>query len=258
MTRDSLATQLEFAVETAWRAGRLTLAHFQTGVAAETKADQSPVTIADRAAETLCRELIEARYPRDGILGEEMGETRPGTRRRWIVDPIDGTRSFVHGVPLYSVLLALEEEGEPLLGVIHLPALNETVWAARGEGCWWNGRRALVSQVDRLEDACVCWSGDLVEDERKTTALRVLAAKAGTARTWGDAYGYALVATGRAEAMVDPIVHPWDTAPLRPIVEEAGGVFTDWTGAATHLGGDSIATNAALARQVRQILVGEP
>ncbi len=256
MTRDSLATQLEFAVETAWRAGRATLAHFQTGVATETKPDQSPVTIADRAAEALCRELIGARYPRDGILGEELGETRPGGRRRWIVDPIDGTRSFVHGVPLYSVLLALEEEGEPVLGVIHLPALNETVWAARGEGCWWNGRRALVSQVDRLEDACVCCSGDLVEDEQKTTGWRVLAARAGTARTWGDAYGYTLVATGRAEAMVDPVVHPWDTAPLRPIIEEAGGVFTDWTGAATHLGGDSIATNAALARPVRQILMG--
>ncbi len=258
MTHDSLATQLEFAVETAWRAGRVTLAHFQTGIAAETKPDHSPVTIADRAAEALCRELIAARYPRDGILGEEAGETRPGSRRRWIIDPIDGTRSFVRGVPLYSVLLALEEEGEPVLGVIHLPALNETVWAARGEGCWWDGRRALVSQVDRLEDAAVCWSGDLPPQERKMAALRVLAARAGTARTWGDAYGYALVATGRAEAMIDPVVQPWDTAPLRPIVEEAGGVFTDWTGAATHLGGDSIATNAALARQVRQILVGEP
>jgi len=257
MTHDSLATQLEFAVDTAWRAGRATLAHFQTGVAAETKPDLSPVTIADRAAEALCRELIEARYPRDGILGEELGETRPGARRRWIVDPIDGTRSFLHGVPLYSVLLALEEEGETVLGVIHLPALNETVWAARGAGCWWDGRRALVSEIDRLEDATVLTSEGKFPDEASGLAWRRLAAHAANARTWGDAYGYALVATGRAEAMLDPQVGPWDVAPLKPIIEEAGGVLTDWTGASAHLGTSAIATNAALARAVRQLVTGE-
>lgn len=257
MNRDSLATQLEFAIDVAWRAGRTTLAYFQTGVAAEAKPDLTPVTVADRAAERLCRELIENRYPRDGILGEEMGETRPRSRRRWVVDPIDGTRAFVRGVPLFAVLLALEEEREPLLGVIHFPALGETVWAARGEGCWWDGRRALVSQVDRLEEATVCTSDARITDEHRATAWRRLAAHAATGRTWGDAYGYALVATGRAEAMVDPVFAAWDAAPLRPIIEEAGGVFTDWTGEATHLGGDGIATNAALARQVRQLLMRE-
>ena len=257
MTHDSLATQLEFALETAWKAGRATLAHFQTGVAAETKPDLSPVTIADRAAEALCRKLIEARYPGDGILGEELGETRPGGRRRWIIDPIDGTRSFLHGVPLYSVLLALEEDGEPVLGVIHLPALNETVWAARGAGCWWDGRRALVSDVDRLEDATVLTSEGRFPDDTGWLAWRRLASRAANARTWGDAYGYALVATGRAEAMLDPHLSIWDAAPLRPIIEEAGGVFTDWGGTPTHLGASAIATNAALARTVRQLVTGE-
>ena len=257
MTRDSLATLLEFAIDAAWRAGRATLPHFQTGVLAEAKADLSPVTVADRAAETLCRALIEARYPYDGILGEEQGARRPGARRRWVIDPIDGTRAFVHGVPLYSVLLALEEEGEPVLGVIHFPALGETVWAARGEGCWWDGRRALVSQVDRLEEATVLTSEGTFPDEATASAWRRLAGRAANARTWGDAYGYALVATGRAEVMIDPHFEVWDSAPLRPIIEEAGGVFTDWTGAPTHLGGNGIATNAALARHVRQLLRGE-
>jgi len=257
MTHDSLATQLEFAVEVAWRAGRVTLAHFQTGVAAEAKADLSPVTVADRASEALCRELIQARYPNDSILGEEMGESRADARRRWIIDPIDGTRSFVHGVPLYSVLVALEEAGEPVLGVIHLPALNETVWAARGEGCWWDGRRALVSQVDRLEDATVLTSEGRFPDEVTFSGWRRLAARAANARTWGDGYGYALVATGRAEAMLDPVMSLWDLAPMKPIIEEAGGVYTDWHDGPGFPAASSIATNAALARQVRQLVAGE-
>ncbi len=258
MTRDSLATQLEFALEAAWRAGRITLAHFQTGIAAEAKPDLSPVTAADRASEALCRELIQARYPNDAILGEELGETRPDGRRRWIIDPIDGTRSFVHGVPLYSVLVALEEDGDPVLGVIHLPALGETVYAARGEGCWWDGRRAIVSQVDRLEDATILTSEGRFPDDDTFGAWRRLAALAANARTWGDGYGYALVATGRAEDMLDPIMATWDLAPLRPIIEEAGGVFTDWQGATTFPATSGIATNAALARHIRQLVMGEP
>ncbi|HEX9109602.1 MAG TPA: inositol monophosphatase family protein, partial [Longimicrobiales bacterium] len=182
---------------------------------------------------------------------------RSDTRRRWIIDPIDGTRSFVHGVPLYSVLLALEEEGDPVLGVIHLPALNETVWAARGEGCWWDGRRALVSQVDRLEDATVLTSEGRFDDQERFAGWRRLSARAANARTWGDGYGYALVATGRAEAMLDPVMSLWDIAPLRPIIEEAGGVFTDWTGGPGFPATSCIATNAGLASRVRAVVQGE-
>src|SRR5690625_3256232 len=140
MSTDSLRETLDFAVEVAWRAGRITLAHYQTGVGVEAKEDDSPVTIADRDSERLARKLIEAQFPSDGIVGEEFGETRPGADRRWILDPIDGTKSFIRGVPLYGVLVALEVEGEATIGVLHFPALGETVYAARGLGCWWNGR----------------------------------------------------------------------------------------------------------------------
>ena len=258
MTRESPATLLELAVTVAWRAGRVTLAHFQTGVTAELKADQSFVTIADRESERVARELIEARFPHDGILGEEFGETRSGARRRWVLDPIDGTNSFVRGVPLYGVLVGVEEEGAAIAGVLHFPALGETVCAALGEGCWWNGRRALVSDCNKL-DAAVALTSDAENIERhgRGEGWNRLRSRARFTRTWGDCYGYALVATGRAEIMVDPIVSTWDTAAVRPVIQEAGGVFTDWNGAASHTSGHAIATNAALASEVRALLGGE-
>ena len=255
MSGEPLRNLLEFAVEVAWRAGRVTLAHFQTGIAAEAKADASPVTVADREAERLARELIEARFPQDGILGEEFGATRPDAARRWILDPIDGTRSFVRGVPLYGVMLALEEGGDAVLGVLHFPALGETVYAARGEGCWWDGRRARVSAVDRLEDAVVLTTDvENIEARGFGAGWERLRRRVSFVRTWGDCYGHALVATGRAEAMLDPILSPWDAAALRPIVEEAGGVYTDWTGNPTHLGESGVSTNAALSAEVRRLL----
>jgi histidinol phosphatase-like enzyme (inositol monophosphatase family) len=242
-------------VEVAWRAGRATLAHYQTGVRAETKPDQSPVTIADREAERIARELIEVRFPRDGIVGEETGETRPDAKRRWIVGPIDGTRSYVCGVPFYGVLIALEEDGDGLIGVIHFPALSETVFAARGEGCWWNGRRALVSGTTKLDQATIVTTdAESFEPHGRAAGWNRLRARARQCRTWGDAYGYALVATGRAEAMLDPIVSIWDVAPMAPIIAEAGGVLTDWNGTPGHRGGNAIATNAALSREIREVL----
>jgi histidinol phosphatase-like enzyme (inositol monophosphatase family) len=257
VTTEGLRDLLEFAVEVAWRAGRATLGHFQTGVAAETKPDRTPVTVADRAAEMIARDLIRARHPSDGIVGEEMGDERPGAERRWILDPIDGTRSFVRGVPLYGVLLALEEEGEPVVGVAHFPALQETVYAARGLGCWWNGRRAIVSDVTRLDEALALTSdAEHASGSERGPGWDRLRARVGMVRTWGDCYGYALVATGRAEAMLDATLSVWDAAAVRPLVEEAGGVVTDWDGAADHRNGSLVATNAALAREIRDILTG--
>ncbi len=248
---------LDFAVEVAWRAGRVTLAGYQTGIAAEAKADDSPVTRADRDAERLARELIEARFPHDGIVGEEEGTVRPGADRRWILDPIDGTRSYIRGMPLYGVLLALEEEGDAVLGVIHFPALDETVYAARGLGCWWNGRRALVSDTHSLGDAFVLTTDvQNIEATERGSGWNALRSRVAGWRTWGDCYGYALVATGRADAMLDPLMSIWDAAALAPIIEEAGGVFTDWNGAPGHTGESAIATNAALARDIRSILSG--
>jgi histidinol-phosphatase len=257
VTTEGLRDLLEFAVEVAWRAGRATLGHFQTGVAAETKPDRTPVTVADRAAEMIARDLIRARYPHDGIVGEEMGDERPGSNRRWILDPIDGTRSFVRGVPLFGVLIALEDEGDAVLGVAHFPALQETVCAARCLGCWWNGRRAIVSGVTRMDDALALTSDpEHAAGVGRGSSWDRLRARVGMVRTWGDCYGYALVATGRAEVMVDPTLSIWDAAAVQPLVEEAGGVVTDWDGAADHRNGSLVATNAALAREIRGILSG--
>lgn len=246
---------LELALDAVWQAGRITLSHFQTGVQVERKEDDSPVTVADREAERKMRELIAARYPEDGILGEEHGEERPSAERRWILDPIDGTKSFVHGVPLFGVLLGVEEAGELCLGVAHFPALQETVWAVKGYGCHWNGRRVEVSKVDRLEEALVLTSDaeDMVR-EGKGERWDELRRRARLVRTWGDAYGYALVATGRAEAMLDAKFSLWDAAAVRPIIEEAGGVFTSWEGEPSHEAGSGVGTNAALAEELRQIL----
>lgn len=246
-----LQSLLEFAVDLAWKAGRLTLAYFQTRVASETKPDNSPVTAADRETERFLREEIRRRFPDDGIVGEEFGVDGPDARRRWILDPIDGTRSFIRGVPLYGVLIAAETDEETELGVLYFPALDEIVYAARGLGCWWNGRRARVSEVGSLED-----SGVLLTDGQWPGAdgWEELRSRAGCVRTWGDCYGHALVATGRAEVMVDPVMSVWDSAALRPVIEEAGGVFTDWGGKATHRGGSAVSTNRALADEVRQLL----
>jgi histidinol phosphatase-like enzyme (inositol monophosphatase family) len=246
---------MQAAEAVARKAGDVALEFFRQGVAVEVKGDGTPVTVADRTAERTAREWIEARFPEDGILGEEFGETRPGAKRRWILDPIDGTKTFIRGVPLWGTLVAVAEGERILAGAAYFPPVGEMLVAAPGQGCWWNGRRARVSEVGELPRAVV-----LVTDERfqlhpeRGVAWRGLAAKVGISRTWGDCYGYLLVATGRAEVMVDEVLSPWDAAALQPIIEEAGGVFTDWKGARTSFGGNAIATNAALAAQARELL----
>jgi len=251
MPSESLRYLLEFAVDVAWRAGRSTLARFQAGTDIEWKRDGSPVTAADREAEKLMRQRIEQQFPTDGILGEEFAATRPESARRWILDPIDGTRSFIHGVPLYGTLVALEERGQPLLGVICLPALEETVAAALGEGCWWNGRRARVSATSVLAEALVLTTSARPMNGAFGARWQHLCQQVQTCRTWGDCYGYALVATGRAEAMIDPRLAVWDAAAVLPIIAEAGGLTTDFQGRVRHDGGNLIATNAMLADDIR-------
>jgi histidinol phosphatase-like enzyme (inositol monophosphatase family) len=254
----SPATLLEAAAEVARLAGDVALRHFRTAVAVETKGDGSPVTVADRAAETAAREWVRRRFPDDGVLGEEFGVERPEARRRWIMDPIDGTKSFVRGVPLWGTLIAVAEGETVLAGAAYFPPVGELLVAAPGEGCWWNGARCRVSDVARVEEATV-----LTTDERflgqpeRGAGWRWLATRAAVSRTWGDCYGYLLVATGRAEVMVDPVMSPWDAAALQPIVAEAGGTFTDWDGAATAFAGSVVATNAALAADARALLRGE-
>jgi histidinol phosphatase-like enzyme (inositol monophosphatase family) len=253
---DRLRERLEVAVEAAEGAGRITLSHFQKELRVERKADLSPVTIADREAEEHIFDVLRKRYPGDGFLGEERGEVRGSSGWRWIVDPIDGTKSFIQGVPLYGVLVALEDgDREPVVGVICLPALAETVAAARGEGCLWNGRRARVSAVERIEDACLAFTAlDGFEAPGRRAAFERLERRVRVARGWGDCYGHALVATGRADVMVDPVLSDWDCAALLPIVEEAGGAFFDWSGARTYRGRSGISTNARLAAAVKDAL----
>jgi histidinol phosphatase-like enzyme (inositol monophosphatase family) len=253
-----LRALLDFAGEAARQAGQLTLAHFRSGVRAEAKADGSPVTAADRGAEDLLRELIAARHPDHSVIGEERGADERPSPFRWWIDPIDGTRAFVRGVPLYGVLLGIELEGEIVAGVAHFPALGETLSAARGLGCSWNGRPARVSSVDSLDRAAVLAS-DFGELARlRPEAWRRLVASPALQRGWGDCYGHCLVATGRAEVMLDPVMNPWDCAALLPIVEEAGGRFADWSGARRFDGGSAVSTNRALLEAVRRLLDGDP
>lgn len=245
---------LDDVVALARRAGDATLEWFQRpDLDVVAKADGSPVTIADRTAERIIREALESGYPDDGILGEEEGSSNGTSGRRWIVDPIDGTQAFVRGVPLYSTLVAVEDEDGVVAGAIHLPALAETVWAGRGLGCFHNGNPTGVSTVGTVEGAVFSASG---YDYMAGDMLARLHASPMALRTWGDAYGYALVATGRIEAMVDPIVNVWDLAPMMVIIPEAGGTFTDLTGLATHSGGTGLATNGLLHDEILRIVTG--
>ncbi len=252
---DNPGTLLEAVQTVARLAGEQAMSYFRSPLTIEAKRDGSPVTVADRSAETAARDWIMKHFPRDGILGEELGEHLPDAQRRWVLDPIDGTKTFVRGVPLWGSLVAVCEGPTVIAGAAAFPAVGELLAAAVGEGCWWNGVRANVSDVARLEQATVLTTDERFQDQPlRGERWRQVATGAAVSRSWGDCYGYLLVATGRAEVMVDPVLSVWDTAALMPIITEAGGVFTDWTGTPTCFGGEAIATNAALADTVRQML----
>ncbi len=236
-------------------AGANALSYFQKQIDTDTKADGSPVTIADRTSEQLAREWIEKKFPDDGIIGEEFGSIRPEAQRRWVIDPIDGTKSFVKGVPLWGTLVAVMEGPDVIAGAAWFPALNETLVASPGRGCFWNGTKCQVSDVADMKAATVLSSDVVFRDyPEKLSRWQALSSEVSVSRTWGDAYGYLLVATGRAEAMVDPVVSVWDVAALVPAITEAGGKFSTWTGNTNSVGGDAIATNLLLAYEVRRIL----
>ncbi len=261
---NEISERAKFAVEVARAAGNETLQFFQQqSVGYERKSDQSPVTIADRAAEQLARRLIQERFPTDAILGEEFGEVAGSSGYRWIIDPIDGTKSFIAGVPLYSTLLGIEHAGSSVAGVIFIPALNEGVHAARGGGAWhFRGElpetAAHVSNRQKLADAIFLISQvDSFQQRGASEAFHRLEAEAYVTRTWGDGYGYLLVATGRADLMIDPAMNLWDAAALQPIIEEAGGTFTDWKGQATIYSGEAIATNGGIFNEVMRMIAPE-
>lgn len=256
-----LRERLDFAVEAAQEAAAGILALYQkVDLAVDLKLDRSPVTAADRDAEQLLRNRIAAAYPEDGVLGEEFGEKPSQNRCRWILDPIDGTKSFIHGVPLFGTLIGLESNGKLVLGVCRFPALDEVVYAAQGAGTWWqrgNGspRRVTVSSVGSLSEALFCTTTITGWEQigHRQTFDRLCQAS-GLVRGWGDCYGHILVATGRADVMIDPAMNPWDAAALVPIVHEAGGQFVDWTGHTTIHGGNGLSVNPALKDEVLALL----
>jgi histidinol phosphatase-like enzyme (inositol monophosphatase family) len=248
---------METALEIAQTAGDLTRRYFQkNNFAVERKSDDSPVTQADREAEQLMREIINKRFPADGIVGEEYGE-EPGTSGySWVLDPIDGTKSFICGVPLYAVLVGVVFERVSVVGVILVPGLDECIYAAQGRGAWHvqggcEPRAARVSSRARLCDGLFVTSQiDSFAEFGSREAYDRLERAAYITRTWGDAYGYLLVATGRAEVMVDPVMNLWDAAAIQPVIAEAGGSFTDWRGEPTIYSGQGIATNALVHDEV--------
>ncbi|WP_145085100.1 histidinol-phosphatase [Anatilimnocola aggregata] len=260
-----LTEKLQAAVQWAKEAGQLTLTYFQQeNYEVERKSDASPVTIADRSAEQLIRGKIAAQYPTDGIVGEEFGISEGTSGWRWILDPIDGTKSFISGVPMYGTMIGLERDGRSWAGVVYIPGLDEGVFAAHGQGCFhFRGAQAprptKVSQRKQLSEGLFVTSqADTFRKRDGWQAFEKLQAAAYITRTWGDCYGYLLVATGRAEVMVDPMLNVWDAAAVQPIIEEAGGTFTDWQGVPTIHAGEAIATNGLVQAEVLAITRDSP
>lgn len=245
---------LAAATEIARIGGHHTLKYFKKDVEVISKSDDSPVTIADRETEQIIREEIKKRYTGHGIIGEEFGKENEESNIQWVLDPIDGTKSFIHGVPFYTTLIGILIDNEPKVGVIYAPALEELCAAAIGHGATLNGNPCRVRDTDKLEDATflvteidrfrLMGQQDLFQELMNKTKLH---------RTWGDAYGHMMVAAGRADLMYDPELNIWDAAALLPVVHESGGIFSDNKGRQTIHSGNGYSTNRSLFPQVKEI-----
>ena len=250
---------LKIALKTAELAEENILKFYQNDVGVEWKADKTPVTIADKGTEELAREFWAKETPGFGVIGEEFGIESPDAEYQWVIDPIDGTKSFIHGVPLFGTLIGLYHKNVPIASVIRLPAMKSAVWAVNGGGAFLDGREVRASKVSQLSDALVL-SGTVntMEDKGFGEGFTKLRRSARLHRGWGDCYGYYLVAAGRAEIMVDPVVSLWDIAPFPLLMKEAGGKFSTIDGktelfdangkptAPIYEGFTSIATNGLL------------
>lgn len=254
MDPDSLR---EFAAELAEASGRAIAGMFRhPDLAVESKEDASPVTVADRYAESLLRERILDRFPDHGIIGEEFGTVAGDAEYVWVLDPIDGTVSFVAGVPLFGTLIALLHEGEPVLGVIHQPITRELA-IGTASGTTLNGAPVRVREDRSLADAMLLTTDPAAVGEHQDLArFEALSARVARFRGWGDCYGYLMVASGRADIMLDPVMHPWDIAALVPVVRGAGGAITTWEGENPIGGASTVAAAPALHREVLEILNG--
>ena len=248
----SVSDRMNFAIEVIADAHAFVLGHYQSGVAIHRKADDSPVTIADKGAEQLLRDRIKATFADDAIMGEEHDDQPGSSGYRWILDPIDGTKAFIHGVPLFGCLIGLEHEDRMIGGLCGFPALNELIYASEGQGAWWRKdeaepTRCQVTDTSDIAEAMMSYtqvSG--YAETNRTAAFERLVSATRLARGWGDCYGHMLVATGRADISIDPEMNPWDSAALIPIVQEAGGHFFGWNGEASIHTNDGISTNANL------------
>ena len=261
----AIADRLAAAVRAVRVATAETLRWFNAPELAVTeKSDRSPVTQADHAAEAILRRELLAGFPGDAFLGEESGTAAGSSGYEWIVDPIDGTKSFIRGVPLYATLVGCRHEGRGVVGVIAIPALDEMVHAAAGGGAWHvrGGQppvRARVSAGATLAKSLLCTS-DFTSFSRRPASADAVRRDLETAsllcRTWGDGYGYLLVATGRAEVMIDPLMSAWDAAAVETVVTEAGGRFSDWRGRPGIEAGEGLATNALVHDEVLRLIAG--
>jgi histidinol-phosphatase len=245
--------EIDFARRVAVMAGENALRIRRGGIVAEAKADDSPVTIADRDNERLIREAIELEFPNDGILGEE-GSSKPGTSgRRWIVDPIDGTRDFVRANRFWCILIALEEHSESCAGVAHFPLLGETYWAVRGQGSWLNDDRLRVSSISTIDAAVFCPNGMHTAPAGQYASLVMdLSHRVWAVRSFGGALDACLLAAGKTDVWFEPKVEPWDLAALKLIIEEAGGRFLTMDGSRSIYAGNALACTPALEQEVRQ------
>lgn len=245
--KKELKSLLTNAQEFAWMAGNLTLKYFQTELKIQTKPDETPVTEADLETEKFLRHLIEKKYPHHGVIGEEWGDTNLNSPFKWIIDPIDGTVSFIRGIPLYGVLIAMTYEDEPLLGVVNLPALKEMIAAGKGLGCTLNGRRCFVSKQKKLLKSTIFTDLNYCEYSKQSYPKAfTLADRVDSHRNWGNCFGYTSVATGRAEMAISMEMKPWDNGPMISILEESGGIFTSWNNERTIFSENVVASNGFL------------
>lgn len=247
----------EVALEAARQAGQFALQYFDQGVDVEWKADQSPVTLADRGAEDMLRKTLLGRFPQDGFLGEEFGDTPGSSGFRWIIDPIDGTRSFVRGIPIWATMVGLEHKSDLVAGIVYLPAMKQMYRALRGDGAFRDDRQIHVSSVDSLARAHVYYSSIswFQKADREQQFLH-LVRQTERQRGFGDFYGFLMVAQGSGEIMVEHGVHSWDLGALVPIIEEAGGKLTAWDGKLDIEKPDVLASNGLLHAQALAIICG--
>lgn len=250
-----LSAHESFAVKLAEAAGEIIRPLFaDPSLAVDTKSDATPVTAADRNAEECIREMIAARYPDHGIMGEEFGVERADAEYTWIIDPIDGTKSFITGCPLFGTLIALLRNGQPQIGLIHQPILNQTC-LGNGARTLMNGKPVRVRETADLSAATLLLTSFTSLGQYQDQAgFDRLASRTALARTWGDCYGYLLVASGFADIMLDPIVNDWDKLALIPVIRGAGGIITDWQGNDPVAGTSIVAASPALHPQVIRLL----